>query len=201
MYQTVGTKALHVYAEAMGLPLFQEQIRGTPKDTRMEYSPSDDDEVEDLFRLLAAIRTKIEFEAISVGAIFSDYQRIRCESVCDRLGLKMLAYLWHREQEALLKDMIASDVEAIIIKTAAMGLLPRHLGATLPEILPEMLSLKEKFGLNVCGEGGEFETFTLDCPLFKKRIVIDDKETVIHSDDAFSPVAYLRLKQLHLEAK
>jgi len=30
----------------------------------------------------------------------------------------------------------------------------------------------EQFGLNVCGEGGEYETFTLDCPLFKKRIVM-----------------------------
>ena len=27
-----------------------------------------------------------------------------------------------------------------------------------------------EFGLNVCGEGGEYETFTLDCPLFKKRL-------------------------------
>ena len=24
--------------------------------------------------------------------------------------------------------------------------------------------------MSVCGEGGEYETFTLDCPLFKKRI-------------------------------
>ena len=30
----------------------------------------------------------------------------------------------------------------------------------------------KKFGLNICGEGGEYETFTLDCPLFKKRIVM-----------------------------
>ena len=30
----------------------------------------------------------------------------------------------------------------------------------------------EKFGVNVCGEGGEYETFTLDCPLFKKRIIM-----------------------------
>lgn len=26
--------------------------------------------------------------------------------------------------------------------------------------------------LNVCGEGGEYETITLDCPLFKKKIVM-----------------------------
>ena len=31
---------------------------------------------------------------------------------------------------------------------------------------------KNKFGLNVCGEGGEYETFTLDCSLFKKKIVM-----------------------------
>ena len=30
------------------------------------------------------------------------------------------------------------------------------------------MALKDKFGVNVCGEGGEYETFTLDSPLFKK---------------------------------
>lgn len=29
-----------------------------------------------------------------------------------------------------------------------------------------------KYQLNVCGEGGEYESLTLDCPLFKKRIVM-----------------------------
>lgn len=26
------------------------------------------------------------------------------------------------------------------------------------------------YGSNVCGEGGEYETLTLDCPLFKVRL-------------------------------
>lgn len=30
----------------------------------------------------------------------------------------------------------------------------------------------EKYGCHICGEGGEFETFTLDCPLFKRRISV-----------------------------
>ena len=29
---------------------------------------------------------------------------------------------------------------------------------------------QSQYGLNMCGEGGEYETFTLDCPLFKKKI-------------------------------
>jgi len=30
----------------------------------------------------------------------------------------------------------------------------------------------EKYGLNICGEGGEYETFTLDCPLFTKSVIM-----------------------------
>lgn len=57
------------------------------------------------------------------------------------------------------------------------------------------------YGAHICGEGGEYETFTLDCPLFGKRIVLDDTETIVHSDDAFAPVCYWNLKTAHLEEK
>lgn len=40
---------------------------------------------------------------------------------CSRLDLKMLGYLWHREQKMLLKEMIECKVKAIIIKVAALG--------------------------------------------------------------------------------
>ena len=58
-----------------------------------------------------------------------------------------------------------------------------------------------KYGINVCGEGGEYETFTLDCPLFVKKIVIEESEVVIHANDAFAPVAFLQLKSLSLQQK
>lgn len=89
---------------------------------------------------------------VSAGAIFSSYQKVRVESVCERLGLTPLCFLWEREQEGspspspfplsphllltsgvlmpgLMREMIAEGVEAILIKTAALGLDPdRHLG-------------------------------------------------------------------------
>ena len=30
----------------------------------------------------------------------------------------------------------------------------------------------DMYDLHVCGEGGEYETMTLDCPLFKRRIQV-----------------------------
>lgn len=41
---------------------------------------------------------------------------------CRRLNLQPLAYLWRRREEILLKEMISSNIEAIIIKVAAFGM-------------------------------------------------------------------------------
>ena len=41
---------------------------------------------------------------------------------CSRLGLSSLAYLWRRDQQELLSEMISSGVEAVLVKVAAMGI-------------------------------------------------------------------------------
>lgn len=92
---------------------------------------------------------------------------------CIRLGLVSLAYLWQRKQAELLEEMIKCEVDAIIVRVAAIGLEPqRHLGRSIRLIEPHLLAMHEKYGINVCGEGGEYETLTLDCPLFRSRIVM-----------------------------
>nr|XP_019953396.1 PREDICTED: diphthine--ammonia ligase isoform X2 [Paralichthys olivaceus] len=202
MYQTVGHQAIELYAEAMDLPLYRRTIQGSSLDTSRNYRETEGDEVEDLYELLRLVKEKEAVEAVSVGAILSDYQRVRVENVCWRLGLQPLAYLWRRDQESLLSEMISSDLHAILIKVAAFGLDPeKHLGKTLADMEPYLKQLSQKYGVHICGEGGEYETFTLDCPLFKKKIVIDAAETVIHSAVAFSPVGYLRFTEMHTENK
>ncbi|XP_007480065.1 diphthine--ammonia ligase isoform X2 [Monodelphis domestica] len=202
MYQTVGHQAIELFAEAMALPLYRQTIKGTSMETGRIYTRCEGDEVEDLYELLKYVKEKEEIDGISVGAILSDYQRVRVENVCKRLDLQPLAYLWRRNQEDLLKEMILSDIQAMIIKVAAFGLDPdKHLGKTLDQVESDLSELSKKYGVNVCGEGGEYETFTLDCPLFKKKVVVDSSEVILHSADAFAPVAYLRFLELHLEEK
>uniref|UniRef100_UPI0037E97F69 diphthine--ammonia ligase isoform X2 n=1 Tax=Semicossyphus pulcher TaxID=241346 RepID=UPI0037E97F69 len=202
MYQTVGHQAIELYSEAMDLPLYRRTIQGSSLDTSRNYSETEGDEVEDLYELLKLVKEKEGVDAVSAGAILSDYQRVRVENVCLRLGLQPLAYLWRQHQESLLSAMISSDLHAILIKVAAFGLDPeKHLGKPLADMEPYLKQLSEKYGVHICGEGGEYETFTLDCPLFKKKIVIDAAETVIHSADAFAPVGYLRFTAMHTESK
>lgn len=67
---------------------------------------------------------------------------------------------------------------------------------------PHLHHLNGLYGINVCGEGGEYETLTLDCPLFKfARIVLDDFQVVLHSSDSIAPVGVLHPVAFHLERK
>ena len=210
MYQSVGNELIDMYAEAMQLPLYRGNITGKVLNQNLEYVPNDEnDEVEDLFRLLKKVKDELEtkhgntIEGVSSGAILSTYQKNRVENICTRLNMTSLAYLWQRNQAELLNEMIESGINAILIKVACYGLEPeKHLGKTIKEMQSYLSVLEAKFGANVCGEGGEYESFTLDCPLFKnKKIVIDDYDIKIHSNDAFAKVGYLNFKKFHTEDK
>ena len=75
--------------------------------------------------------------------------------------------------------MIDAGLEAILIKVAGIGLTTKHLGKTLAEMYPTLLKLNDLYGSHICGEGGEYETLTLDSPMFKKRIVLYVRHTEI----------------------
>ncbi len=79
------------------------------------------------------------------GAIFSNYQRLRVENVCQRLGLVSLAYLWLRDQSELLDEMIECRMHAHLVKICSMGLKPVHLGKPLSELYPYFLTLRDQF--------------------------------------------------------
>jgi diphthine-ammonia ligase len=103
-FQTVGHQAMELYPACTGLPLYRLRFGGHSLQQGLQYVPQEGDEVEDLHRLLAfVLEQQPDVQAVSSGAIASDYQRLRVESVCSRLGLTSLAYLWHQPQRALLQ--------------------------------------------------------------------------------------------------
>nr|XP_029728133.1 diphthine--ammonia ligase-like [Aedes albopictus]XP_029728134.1 diphthine--ammonia ligase-like [Aedes albopictus] len=202
MYQTVAHQGIEKLAQAMELPLYRKITPGNSRNMKASYDPAKDDEAEDLYELLQYVKEDQNVDGVAVGSIQTDYQLIRVEYVCHRLQLNSLAYLWQRDQAELLQEMIDCQVYAIIIKVAAQGLVPEiHLGKSLKEMQPHLLNMKDKYGSNVCGEGGEYDTLTLDCPLFKNRIVIDDVQMVISSADSVCCAGYLRFSKLRLVPK
>ena len=80
---------------------------GSIRHQNLSYRMTAGDEVEDMFILLNEVKRQIpSVTAVSSGAIASDYQRLRVESVCSRLGLVSLAYMWKQDQSLLLQEMV-----------------------------------------------------------------------------------------------
>ena len=96
----------------------------------------------------------------------SDYQRLRVEAVCADLGLTSLAPLWRVPQRECC-DGCATRARRGLVKVAAMGLSPsKHLGASIADASEELCRIEDEYGSYCAGEGGEFETLVVDCPMF-----------------------------------
>ena len=130
-------------------------------------------------RDIEAIIATLDVDGLLVGAVESDYQMRRAEIICERLSLASVAPLWHQDQLTLLKEFISSGFKAKVVGVAAQGLDATMLGRTLDEdLLSMLLNLRDEYGISIYGEGGEYETFVVDGPIFKKKIVVDKSNVV-----------------------
>ena len=106
----------------MALPLVRAPLRGGCVRSTCDYEATEGDEVEDLLRLLQqCVKEHPDAEAVSCGAVLSDYQRLRVEDVCRRLKLTCLAPLWRVPQQQLVESMLADGVDAIIVKVSRIA--------------------------------------------------------------------------------
>jgi len=202
MYQTAGHTAISQLSECFKVPLIRREILGSAVNQKLDYlNEVEADEVEDMFVLLRDVKQQFpDVEGVSCGAIVSTYQRLRVESICQRLGLTVLSYLWQRDRVELLQEMITAGVDAVLVKVAGAGLEPhKHLGKSLAFLQPTLMRLHQQFGLDVCGEGGEYESLVLDCSVFKKRLVLHETEVLI--DEENYTVGNLRIKSCSCVAK
>ena len=114
-----------------------------------------------------------KIEGLVNGAIYSNYQRRRIENVCNELNIECLSPLWKLRPKDMLLEMLDNGFLIIMSAVAAGGLGPEWLGKELtPETVDELSELHETCYVCTGGEGGEFETFVTNCPLFKKKIKI-----------------------------
>ncbi len=134
-----------------------------------------DDEKESLNALKLGLKRvkKMGVEGVVTGAIRSTYQATRFQKVCKELNLWCFNPLWLREETSILEEILKLGFETIIVRVA--GLSERFLGAKINRKVLSELKKMRKF-VNVAGEGGEYETFVLYAPHFRKRIKIIESE-------------------------
>lgn len=138
-------------------------------------SASREDELHVLLDAVELVQDEIDGLLSGVSRSRSQYNSF--QQVCEGLGLEFVTPLWMRDPGQLLEEVVSNGIAAMIVEVAAMGLGKELLGRIIDKELISLLHvLSEKYGVDLLGEGGEFETLVLDSPLFKKRIQVLDYE-------------------------
>ncbi len=163
MFHTPNIDLAHLQAQAMDMPLLEYFTAGEKEL-----------ELEDLEAALSDAKEKYQLEGIVTGALYSTYQKDRIERICEKLGLKVFSPLWHIDQEQEMRELLELGFEFIFSSIAAYGLDSSWVGRQITsEDVDGLVKLNEKIGLNIAGEGGEFESYVTFAPMYKKRIKIN----------------------------
>ena len=158
MFHTVNIDLTGLQAEAWGIQYLVAETKGIKEE-----------ELQDLKKALK----NLDIDGVITGAIASKYQADRIDNLCDELDLYHFHPLWERDREKLLYEMQQSGMKIIFSAVAAHGLDQSWLGEKITsERIQKLKELNQKFGVDMCGEGGEYESLVTDAPWFKQQIKI-----------------------------
>ena len=128
-----------------------------------------EEELKDLKKTIEKAKKEFKIKGVVTGAVASTYQASRVQKICDELDLWCFNPLWQMDQEKLLRDLIKDGFKFKIVKVAADGLDNSWINRIIDKkAVGEFIKLKEKYGINVNGEGGEYESEVIESPLFRK---------------------------------
>jgi ABC transporter with metal-binding/Fe-S-binding domain ATP-binding protein len=132
-------------------------------------------ELESIKKALDVAKKDYQIEGILHGGILSEFQKTKFESVAKDLGLQVVSPLWQKNQAQYMRTLLDSGFEFIITSVSADGLDKSWLGKKITkDDLAKLEQLSEKHKFNLSFEGGEAETFVVNCPLFSNPIEIHD---------------------------
>jgi len=106
-------------------------------------------------------------DAIVSGALRSDYQRVRLDMMANRLGIASFSPLWHMPPLIHMNNLIRSNFDVRFTAVSAEGIDSTWLDRRLDDdCISDLNRLQQEYGINIDGEGGEFETTVLSAPWF-----------------------------------
>ncbi len=194
-FRSKNTDSYMFHRPCIELTTLQAQTMGIHQimvDTKGEKEK----ELEDLKNVLKKIKNEVD--GVVTGAVASQYQKSRIDKVCDELGLKSIAPLWQRNPEEVLKEEI-SVFDVVITSVSSDGLDESWIGRKIDDkSFVELKKIHDRYGLNLVGEGGEYESIVVNAPIFKYKIKIIEANKVW---DSKVSSGYLDIKNARLISK
>ncbi len=166
LYQYATVEWTKLSAEALGIPVIHvksEKIGAT----------EEADELEDVFK-------NLKVDAILAGGVGLQVTQIReWRRVAAKFGMDVIVPYQDMTSEELFDKTIDSGFDIMLTDVATDGLGPEWIGKKLnKDNAEEFKGLSKKFGFDVLGEGGYYNSLVVDGPIFNKKIEILNSKKV-----------------------
>ena len=153
----------------------QSESMNIPQLTIISNSNETNDELIVMEKLLQNAKEQFQIDGLIHGGIKSKFQKEKFESLCLKLNLVPVAPLWGIDPNEYMNKLLDSNFHFMMITVSSDGLDEQWLGKLISKSDIDILNnLSNKFGFNLNFEGGESETFVIDCPLFSNPIKINE---------------------------
>lgn len=157
----------------------QSESMQIPQLTIESNSDETTNEITSLEEIMIKSIDQYGVEGIVHGGIQSKFQKEKFENLCHKLNLKSITPLWDSNPFEYMNELISSNFKFIISSVSSGGLDDSWLGKIITKNdIFALHNLSQKFGFNLNFEGGEAETFVVDCPLFLNPINIIKSEKI-----------------------
>jgi Predicted ATPases of PP-loop superfamily len=167
-------------AEAIGLPVVQPRSSGETYEAEFKKALSD-----------------LKGKGVEIG-IFGDIDleehREWVQRVSRESGMEAVLPLWgEKNRKNLIEELIESGFETVVVATKKDLLGPKWLGRVIDhEFIRDISKVKR---VDISGEGGEYHTFVISGPIFKKRINILKSEKITRDGHCFLDILECELAE------
>jgi ABC transporter with metal-binding/Fe-S-binding domain ATP-binding protein len=152
----------------------QSESMNIPQLTIISNSNETNDELIVMEKLLQNAKEQFQIDGLVHGGIKSKFQKEKFETLCLKLNLVSIAPLWETNPKEYMNQLLDSNFHFMMVTVSSDGLDEQWLGKLITQSDIEVLNnLSDKFGFNLNFEGGESETFVINCPLFSYPIKIN----------------------------
>ncbi|GAG54472.1 unnamed protein product [marine sediment metagenome] len=176
LFCTVNSEFNRVAMHAIRVELLQQQASciGLPVDIIEIPYPCSNEEYEEIMSQFVESAKAVNIEYFAFGDLFLEDVRSYREENLTGIGISPLFPIWGIPTDKLSRDMMRSELKAVITcidpKKLPQKFIGREYNEAFLEDLPE--------GVDPCGEYGEFHSFVFDAPNFARPIEISLGEVV-----------------------
>jgi diphthine-ammonia ligase len=164
-FHGIEKELIGLQAQLIGIPLFQKEVSDDMGLYEQEFKEA-----------VTYLKTR-GAKGMVFGDIYLTEHKNWVERVCRELEIRATEPLWQKTPERVMEEFISLGFKAVVVSAQTELFSKDIIGRVVDQKLLE--ELKEK-DICPCGENGEFHTFVIGGPIFKKgEIAITQSQVIL----------------------